>query len=141
MPINKSERLDDINTVLEERKRLTKACQELTEALSEIEKSGISIKSVNDEGHKETERLLIHKLLIEVSSILANIAGFCDKNAMNRVNAVTRLFSVAMIEPLTYIEVNALLPAIAGFQVNFNKRPFELVGFHVGKIGFSGKKR
>lgn len=124
MKPSQSDREADIDKVMKIREKLTESCQKLSAAISE----------------KDTGK--VNGLLIEVSAHLSNIAGFCDKYSRTRVNAAQRLLSFSMIDDtgLSYIQLNGILPMIAGFEVNFNKRPFRMMKFSIGNFSFQGEK-
>ena len=96
---------------------------------------------MDKEGYKDPKRDRVNKLIIEVSAILSNIAGSWDKDSKYRISFAKRLFSAAMAEPLLYGELSLILPLIAGFEVDFNKRPFKILKFSLGKISFQGEKQ
>lgn len=141
MAKDQSERSEDIKTVIEERRKLTSKCQELSETLSDIDFSETFHRNTSKGEFKGPKRNMVNNLLIEISALLSNIGGFCDRESRNQLSAATRLLAAAMIEPLMYTDLKASLPVLTGFVVDFNKRPFKVVGFQIGRFGFKWEKR
>lgn len=115
-----SERSKDIEIIIRQRDRLITACSLLNWELS-----------------KNRDVTVIQNFMIRIAGILSNIGGFCDNKSVERIESLLKYFGAVMID--TDIDsisdsVRLLLPFIAGFKVNFNKRPFEVINFNIGQL-------
>ena len=77
---------------------------------------------------------------LEFINHLTNIAGFCDSDAKYALHGAVRQFAAMILDPnrielFTDTNVKALVPLAIGVQVDFNKKPFRLVGFSVEALG------
>ena len=117
--------IEKIKLVMNEKRLLSIYCKALSEQLE-----GKDLFSDKD----LTNRSRINELLIEISEHLGNVAGFCDKTSKKRINAVTKLISVSMLESITLYQLKSILPAIAGIVVDYNKKPFRLVRLSIPNL-------
>ena len=123
--------MEKIKLVMNEKSVLSIYCKALSNELE-----GKDLFSNKD----LTNRSRINELLIEISEHLGNLAGFCDKTSKKRINAVTRLISVSMLGSITLYQLKSLLPAIAGIQVDYNKKPFRLVRLSIPNFDIEFRK-
>jgi hypothetical protein len=122
-----SERQKDITTVIKEKNLLMVTCRLLSDLIPSK-----FIKDVKEmEENKPRE---INRLLIDISTHLSNIGGFCDERSRKSISAVVKFLSVVMITPMAYLQLKSLLPIISGLEVNFNKRPFKIIKFSIPGI-------
>jgi hypothetical protein len=121
----------DIRVIREERELLTKAAQDL-----------IVILNGNDLlAHDSPERPTADKLILEISKHLGNIGGFCDSKTREAISLIQKTMGETTIEPdgWGYIVLKKYLPTFVGVQVDFNKRPFRVVGFSLEGLGAKAK--
>lgn len=123
MPSGKSEseRQHDIRIVMAERQVLSETAQKLLDLMG----VGYSLS------REEANRQEADKLVIQISEHLGNISGFCDVGTRRAIFAAQRLLMLAIADSdgYGYTALKLMLPFLVGLTVDFNKRPFKIIGF------------
>ncbi len=88
----------------------------------------------------EIDQLAVGNKLLEFISHLSNIGGFCDKDTRRVIYDLERFLAGSVIDPslwLTASLVNVVVAMTIGIQIDFNSRPFKLIGLgvHLKEIG------
>ena len=144
------EQLEKIKLVIEEKERLKECCNSLSHELSEYTQEFIlkelgrrykmTTQTVRDEEQK-AKRDKIDRLMIDLANHLSIIAGFCNSESRNRIYHAKLLLVEATQNPLVLSRLRYVLPFIAGLEVDFNKSPFKVIEFDIGKfLRFKGKR-
>ncbi len=109
------QRQRDVAAVMVEREALVKACQDYITLID----------------GDTSDRIDVEKVVLRVSQHLGNIAGFCDRRTRLAIFQFQRLLAVAMIDPTgpySTTFVKGCLPFVIGITVDYQKRPFKMVG-------------
>ena len=133
---NEVERISDRDQVLEEKNKLAEACASLSKELG----SNYETVPMYSSSENSLNWQLIDSLMIEISHRLSNIAGFCDRRSRERVHEMKALLTRATAVRAMLMHVKALLPMVAGVEVNFTKRPFKLLKFNIKDFSFEAQK-
>ncbi len=120
------QKLGMMNMVREEREKLAGVAKELIELLDSIEKDD------NRENPKYTD---VRKKTLDLVKLLANLAGFCDKDSQDRIRKVTELVITSIDEPVDLHSLRKVCGLVVGLQVDFNKYPFMITEFDLNVLG------
>ena len=119
-----SKREHDIRIVIEERSEMVRVGQEILTLLGKYPYK------------HEPDRTEIQKKLLEFTSHVANIAGFCAQNWRNMILKLEDFLGLSMTRlnfDMRYApHLAGLMQMAVGIQVDFTKGPpFRLIGFNI----------
>ncbi len=119
------QKLGMMNMVREERDKLAGVAKELIAFLDGIEKNA---------GRENAEYTDVRKKTLDLLKLLANIAGFCDKDSQDRIRKVVELVIMSIDEPVDPHSLRRICGLAVGLQVDFNKYPFMMTEFDLNVL-------
>ncbi len=120
------QKLGMMNMVREERDKLTVVAKELIALLDSIEK---------DESRENPKYTEVRKKTLDLVKLLANLAGFCDKDSQDRIRKVTELVIASIDEVVDFHSLRKVCGLAVGLQVDFNRYPFMITEFDLNVLG------
>ncbi len=126
-----SSRQQDIRTVLSEKELMRKVGQEI-----------LTLVAHDEEWKRKPNVVSVQQKILEFVEHLSNIGSFCDRGTQNAIHSMTQGLTASSLDsdqiiwlsPLIY----DLLATGIGVQIDFNKRPFRMIGIDLkpleGKI-------
>ncbi len=119
-----NERLAEIHLIMKERESMVRVGQEILALLGNY-----PYKT------PKPDRIEVQKKLMEFTSHLTNISGFCDSHWRRAIFNLSYHLDMSMVGLTLHASDAPFLVGIlnmaVGIQVDFTKRPFRLVGFDV----------
>jgi hypothetical protein len=84
---------------------------------------------------RSTDQADIDASLLRVSGHLGQIGGFCDKWTQRWIIIIQDFIGLVIQQPAFAELLERRMPRVVGIQVDFNHKPFRVVGFELKALG------